>query len=121
MKTFDGTKIQRSLPLIDYDNNSMIYAHDGTRYVVGTPDSYGQINWTCPRDGYLICHVWGNNSGKCEIKDMSHDVLVMTLNQPNANTGGPNRVWIPVYAGVEYTVLSTAKTSQAVYYPLATD
>lgn len=49
MKTFDGTKIQRSLPLLDYDNQLM------------------------------------------------------------------------VYAGVEYIVLSSAKTSQATFYPLATD
>lgn len=118
MKTFEGTKIQRSLPPIDYDSQSMIYAHDGTKYTVGTPDSRGQINWTCPRDGYVICHVWGTNSGKLEIKDISNDVIVMTLAQPVSNTGGPNRAWIPVYAGVKYIVLNSAKSSQATFYPL---
>ena len=118
MKTFEGTKIQRSLPSIDYDSQSMIYAHDGTKYTVGTPDSRGQINWTCPRDGYVICHVWGTNSGKLEIKDISNDVIVMTLDQPVSNTGGPNRAWIPVYAGVKYIVLNSAKSSQATFYPL---
>lgn len=121
MKNFYGEMIQRSLPLIDYDSQSMIYAHDGTKYVVGTPDSSGQINWTCPHDGYLLCHVWGNNSGKCEIKDMSHDVLVMTLSQPSSNTNGPNRAWVNVYAGVKYRVLNSAKTSQATFYPLITN
>ncbi len=121
MKDFYGKMIQRSLPLIDYDNQSMIYAHNGTRYEVGTPDSSGQINWTCPHDGYVLCHVWGNNSGKCELMDISHNFLVMTLTQPSSNTIGPNRAWVPVYAGVEYRVLNSAKTSQATYYPLATD
>jgi len=118
MKTFDGTKIQRSLPLLDYDNQTMIYAHDGNRYTVGTPNSSGQIAWTCPHDGYLICHIWGNNSGKCEIRDVTHNnLLVMTLSQPSSNVGGPNRAWIPVYAGVRYLVLNSARTSQATFYP----
>jgi hypothetical protein len=121
MKTFEGTKIQRSHPLIDYNNQSMIYAHDGNRYTVGTPDSSGQIDWTCPHDGYLLCHIWGNNSGKLEIKDLTHNVLVMTLSQPTSNVGGPNRAWIPVYAGVQYRVFNSARTSQATFYPFATN
>ncbi len=121
MKTFEGIKIQRSHPLIDYNNQWMIYAHDGKRYTVGTPDSSNQINWTCPHDGYLLCHIWGNNSGKLEIKDLTNDVLVMTLSQPSSNVGGPNRAWIPVYAGVRYRVLNSARTSQATFYPFTTN
>lgn len=121
MKDFSGTKIPNRHPSLNWDAQKLVYAHDGSKITAnsGTLEPNGNIRWTCEKDGYLVCHVWGSNSGKLTIYNINYDMLMMTLGNPTSNTNSPQRSWMPVYQGIAYSILISdgIKYSQAMYIP----
>jgi hypothetical protein len=75
------------------------------------------VYWVSEKDGVMICHVWGANGGKLNIVDTSANNLIMTLSQPTANSSGPNRTWIPVYAGRELLFQNNSNYCTAYFIP----
>lgn len=117
MKDFYGNTIAYENHKLNWSASNLVFANDGKNIVVGTANSSGNVKWVVPRDGYLICHVWGNNGGKITINNDTDNMLVMTLGNPTANTGSPQRVWIPVYKDKSYSFQNDSKFSQALYLP----
>ena len=122
MKNFYGNAIKGKNKELDWSRWTEVVSRDG-----GTPewnhissaivDSYKNVLWTPEEDGLMLCHVWGANNGKCNIIDVNRGVLICTLSQPTANTSGPNRTWMPVYAGRMLQFQNNSNACQAYFVP----
>ena len=122
MKDFNGNAIEKKNNELDWSRLTEIVSRGG-----GTPDwshassvtvdSNKNAFWTSSEDGMMICHVWGANNGKCNIVDKGANTLICTLSQPTSNTSGPNRTWIPIYAGRELWFQNNSNAMQAYFIP----